>query len=93
MITISIENIDEYRTGSYPDCTSLIWKAGPLDSLVLSHFPNLIRLDCGGNELATLAGGFSPSPRVGNQTSSNRLQYYLSSNSIADAQKIEHLSV
>ena len=53
---ITKENINDFTTGYYPDVTRLVWKAGPLDPLVLSNFPNLLKLKCAYNQLESLAG-------------------------------------
>ena len=53
---ITKRNINNFTTGLYTDVTRLVWKAGPLDPLVLSNFPNILKLKCDCNQLESLAG-------------------------------------
>ena len=55
-IIISDRNIYHYRIGLYPSITVIRWNCKPLDPDVLSRFPNLQKLNCGGCKLKTLAG-------------------------------------
>ena len=49
-------NLKQYRQGLYIDIDSIDWRAGALDATVLINFPNLIELNCRGNQLASLRG-------------------------------------
>ena len=55
-VTISSENINQYRTGSYPSVSHITWIGFPLDPNVLSRFPNLQVLHCPNSRLNSLAG-------------------------------------
>lgn len=55
-ITIMPDNIDQYRTGSYPCITKILWGAGPLNARVLRNFPSLKILGCSDTQLTSLAG-------------------------------------
>ena len=55
-LRITEQTVDKYRTGTHPDTTKLIWRAGKLDADVLRNFPNLELLDCADNGLTSLEG-------------------------------------
>lgn len=52
---ITIDDIEKYSTGTYPD-TEIRWAAGKLDGNVLKNFPQLDILDCSYNDLESLDG-------------------------------------
>ena len=55
-ITITPENIDQYRTGLYPHIAKIMWGAGSLNAGVLRNFPSLKTLGCSDTQLTSLAG-------------------------------------
>lgn len=54
-ITITLENISQYRSGSYSHAT-IIWGTPVLDPTVLVNFPELRELNCYRSGLKTLEG-------------------------------------
>lgn len=55
-ILIGPDNINNYRSRSWPSITSIIWRAGELDESVLKNFSNIVKLSCRGNGLVSLKG-------------------------------------
>ena len=55
-ITITKQNISQYRDRTYTKVTEVEWKAGDLDGQVLHCFPELLKLDCTDNQLVSLEG-------------------------------------
>lgn len=55
-IIITAANVHTFKDSLHPEVSQIKWTVGPLDSSVLSLFPNLEILDCSDLQLRTLDG-------------------------------------
>ena len=51
---INHDNINDYMNGEFKDITKIMWQAGELNETIIKNFPNLLKLDCGDNQITTL---------------------------------------
>ena len=64
-VTINMIDLNKYRGSRHPEVTELEWRAGPIDSEVLSAFPNIQRFDCSNQRLDNIGAiGLCPNLRI-----------------------------